>query len=130
MKRLFFVSLCCSSTLVVAQSVTVPTYNTVYRENGFRSFMVDPGTIEKQGNNRRFVQVIDLASASNDGVRSRRSIEEADCGAGKTRSVEEQIFDGPIATGKILRESKEVSEWSVEESDSPGEKVLKFVCAR
>jgi hypothetical protein len=113
---------------VVSAATSVPTYTTVYKMGDGRAFMVDRGSIAKKRNIRRFIQVIDLGTTSDNGVRSRRSLEEGDCKANKTRTIEEWIYDSPIATGKVLRESKEVSEWSVEEEGSPGKAILKFVC--
>lgn len=112
----------------VPAAVSIPTYTTVYRMVDGRAFMVDRASVEKKGEIRRFVEVIDLGVTSDSGVRSRRSLEEGDCKESKTRTLEEWIYDNPVATGKVLRESKEASEWSVEEEGSPGKAVLKFVC--
>jgi hypothetical protein len=72
----------------------------------------------------------DLGTTSSSGVRSRRSLEEVDCPASKTRTLEEAIYDSPMATGKVLREAKEVSDWSVETEGSPSAAIVKFVCAQ
>lgn len=129
MQPKIYIALSCFLIVGTAHAAfSVPTYTTVYKMGDGRSFMVDRSSIEKKRNIRRFMQVIDLGTTSDSGVRSRRSLEEGDCKQNKTRTLEEWIYDGPIATGKVLRESKEVSEWSVEEEGSPGKAILKFVC--
>ena len=115
---------------VAAGSVPVPSYLTVYKTFDGRSFLIDQKSIKKKGGTRRYVQVIDLGDHNGNEVRSRRSLEEADCKDGKTRTLEETVFDGPVATGKVLREAKEISEWSTEAEGSPGKAILTFVCGQ
>jgi len=40
------------------------------------------------------------------------------------------VYDGPVATGKVLREAKEISEWSTEAEGSPGKAILTFICGQ
>jgi predicted secreted protein len=109
---------------------SLPVYTTVFKELDGRSFAVQQGSVDGKGDLRKFVQVIDLGTTSSSGVRSRRSLEEVDCPASKTRTLEEAIYDSPMATGKVLREAKEVSDWSVETEGSPSAAIVKFVCAQ
>ena len=130
-KSVSAVMLAVSMMVSARADVSVPTYNVVFRMGaGGWSFMVDRNSIDKSGDTRRFVQVIDLGEHAGNEVRSRRSLEEADCKDGKTRTLEETVFDGPVATGKVLREAKEISEWSTEAEGSPGKAILTFVCGQ
>ena len=115
---------------VAAGPVSVPSYLTVYKTFDGRAFLVDQKSIKKKGGTRQYVQVIDLGDHNDNEVRSRRSLEEADCKDGKTRTLEETVYDGPVATGKVLREAKEISEWSTEAEGSPGKAILTFVCGQ
>lgn len=93
-----------------------------------RGFYVDEESIVTDGSTRRFRLVIDLPSAAEDGTKSRLSFEEADCDAMRSRSLEESIFNGPLATGTVMRESKIASEWSGDAKGMPMYTVLEYVC--
>jgi hypothetical protein len=91
---------------------------------------VDPSTIRKNGNLRRYWELHDLAKADKIGNLSYRAVTEADCKEERSRGLQEDKFRGPMASGEISGSIRSPGEWSYVAPGTTGWKVLLFVCSR
>lgn len=91
---------------------------------------VDPNTIKKRGDLRRYWQLYDLAKADKNGNLSYRSVIETDCKEERMRVLEEDIFRGPMASGEISGSSWSPTEWRYIAPGTTGVVITKFVCSQ
>lgn len=91
---------------------------------------VDPSTIRKNGNLRRYWGLHDLARADKDGDLSLRGLVEVDCKEERRRSLQEDWFRGPMGSGERSGGSNRLGEWTYVAPGTSGETVMKFVCSR
>ena len=98
-------------------------------ENDIGSLFVDPATIQTSGNFRKVWRVVDL-KRSDEGVMSRRLLDEYDCKGARARSLSLSTHSGPMAGGKVLLSGVPSDTWDAIPHNTPLETIFKFVCAR
>jgi hypothetical protein len=91
---------------------------------------VEPSTIRKNGDLRRYWELHDLAKADKIGNLSYRAVIEADCKEERRRGLQEDKFRGPMASGEISGSIGSPGEWGYVAPGSTGWTVLLFVCSR
>lgn len=89
---------------------------------------VDPATIEKHGDVRRFLSLTNLVEPDKDGNMSHRNIEEHNCKEERYRSFQAEYFSGPMASGRLTRTQSQPSTWRYAPPNSVGLEILAFVC--
>ncbi len=93
-------------------------------------FYVDPTTIKKNGNLRRYWTVHNLAKADKDGDLSYRSLAEVDCKEERIRDLQADYFRAPMASGQRSGGLSSPNEWRYVAPGTSGESVMKFVCSQ
>ncbi len=91
---------------------------------------VDPSTIRKNGNLRRYWVLHNYAKADKDGDLSVRGVVKTDCKEERRRDLQEDWFRGPMASGQRSGGSNRPSEWEYVAPGTSGESVMKFVCSQ
>jgi len=91
---------------------------------------VDPATIRRDGNLRRFWKLIDYGSRSSSGWQSSRSFDEIDCREERTRIVEITSFSESMLQGRNIGTQRGSGSWSQIAPGTLGEGVMRYVCAR
>ena len=89
---------------------------------------IDPTTIEKTGDVRRFLSLTNLVEPDKDGNLSHRNIEEHNCKEERYRSFQAEYFSGPMGSGKLTRTNSQPSTWRYAPPNSVGIEILNFVC--
>ena len=91
---------------------------------------VDPATIEKRGDIRRFLSLTDQREPDKDGNMSHRNIEEHNCKEERYRSFQAEYFSGKMGTGTLTRTNTQPTTWRFAPPESVGLEIMKFVCTR
>ncbi len=90
---------------------------------------VDPSTIRKDGNLRRFWSLYDFLKPDKHGDLSSRGVEEIDCKEERRRDLQEDWFRGPMGSGERSGGSNRPTEWRYVAPGSTGAAIMKFVCS-
>ena len=95
---------------------------------------IDPATIEKDGNLRRFWQVYDLKQRGAAlGEMSRRYLSEYDCKEERFRRLSMSFHSDQMAGGRVLNSGNEPGKWNdikPRVPPSPAQTIMRFVCAK
>jgi len=97
-------------------------------EDDDRAIYIDLAGIVKNGNLRKVWKLQDLKKEGSLGEKSSRSYWEVDCAMQSARLLENSLYSGPMASGKILA-SKGAGDWHNIEPRSVGEIIFRFACA-
>ncbi len=99
-------------------------------ENSQADFYVDPSKIRKNGNMRRFWQLIDAKPDQKGPGMSYRGLHEVDCKEERTRVLQLDWFSGRMASGQRLGGGTLTSDWDYVAPGTSDAAVMKFVCSR
>jgi hypothetical protein len=91
---------------------------------------VDPSTIRRDGNLRRFWVLIDYPPPQSDGVLSQRVYEELDCREERRRGIDITSFRGSMASGDIVASGRADRGWQQIAPGTTGATVMLYVCPR
>ena len=91
---------------------------------------VDPSTIRRDGNLRRYWEYVDYASRTSTGELSARSFEETDCREERRRMIETTGFSEAMLQGRILVSERGDGSWRQIAPGTVAEGVMRYVCAR
>lgn len=91
---------------------------------------IDPASIRKDGNLRKVWVIHDPKQRNEDGVMSRRGLEEYDCKEERRRTLSLSTHSDPMAGGLTLWSNDDPGTWSATQPGSISESVLKIVCAK
>ena len=93
-------------------------------------FYIDPATIRRDGNLRKVWTINDLKQRHKDGTMSRRALYEFECKEERHRLLSISAHSDPMASGKVLEIDSEPDKWSYIAPNTPGENILRRVCAK
>jgi len=93
-------------------------------------FYVNPSTIRRDGNLRRYWKFTDYASRQSTGVLSARTFEETDCREERRRTIEITGFSESMLQGRILGTERGDGSWDQIAPGTVAETVMRYVCAR
>lgn len=99
------------AVLLTLVAVSARAEMTKVVDAGDAAYYVDPKAVVVDGNIRRVPVVLDYAKADPDGVRSRKTALEIDCGNERLRSVASSVYAEPMAAGKPLGSTEVDSDW-------------------
>ena len=94
------------------------------------TFYINSASIRKNGNFRKVWVIQDLKQRDENGVRSRRVLDEIDCKEERRRFLAISSHSEPMAGGETLSSKDGVSEWNAIPPDSTAETMLQRVCAK
>jgi hypothetical protein len=97
-------------------------------EDDDRAIYIDLAEVKKTENLRIVWKLQDLKKKGPLGEKSTRSRWEFDCAIQSGRPLENFLYSGAMASGKVLA-SKGAGDWRSVESRSVGEIIFRFVCA-
>lgn len=120
--------LLCALTLIAAPALAA-NWEKV-SESDTAAYFIDPATLQKNGVLRRVVQVQDLKQRDKDGELSRRALVEYDCRANENRTLSLSMHADAMGEGKKLDAYTDPSSPRKVAPGTPGEAILKLVCAR
>ncbi len=92
-------------------------------------YYIDPATIRKEGNVRRFWAIQDMRATNPGGVMSIRALEEYDCAQARFRYLSVSAHSGPMAGGEMLLADNLADEWSYIPPGANSSAIKKIVCA-
>jgi len=89
---------------------------------------IDPATIRKEGNRRKFWGITDLSKVGTSGELSRKYRKEYDCKDERSRILTITIYSQAMGDGDVKGTDNIVSEWQEIAPETLDEAVLKRVC--
>lgn len=93
-------------------------------------YYIDPATIRKNGNFRRYWSILDLKQPGKDGEMSMRALVEYDCKEERSRHLSATVHSKPMASGEILISSSSPLDWDYIAPGTIFKYVFEFLCAR
>lgn len=91
---------------------------------------IDPSTIRRDGNLRRFWVLVDYPPPQSDGTLSQRVYEELDCREERRRGINITSFRGSMASGDIVGSGQGEGGWQQIAPGTQGAAIMRYVCAR
>ena len=107
-----------------------PNWVLVALSSSGSKFYVDPSTIRRDGNLRRYWQYADYASRQSNGALSVRAFQETDCREERYRIIEITGFSESMLQGRILETERGDGSWQQIPPGTVVETVMRLVCAR
>jgi hypothetical protein len=113
-----------------AASTTAANWILVATSSADNEFYVDPASIQRDGDYRRFWRLLNLKVPLDSGASSFRIFREIDCRQKRGRNLQWTSFRGPKASGEMLLSNTESSAWEFIAPDAVTNTELRYVCAR
>jgi S1-C subfamily serine protease len=113
-----------------AASTTAANWILVATSSADNEFYVDPASIQRDGDYRRFWRLLNLKVPLDSGASSFRIFREIDCRQKRGRNLQWTSFRGPKASGEVALSNTESSAWEFIAPDAVTNTELRYVCAR